>query len=69
MPFHKRIYENGSLFVVFKVKFPESVDAKQAELINKALGQAKKEDQKADETVVMKDYNEHHRNTHHAGGN
>ena len=33
MPFHKRTFQNGNLIIQFKIKFPTSIDAKNAQLL------------------------------------
>jgi DnaJ-class molecular chaperone len=38
MPFHKQTYNHGNLIIQFKIKFPNSLDAKTMELIHSALG-------------------------------
>ena len=38
MPFHKKVYVHGNIFIHFKVKFPDTLDAKSQELIASALG-------------------------------
>lgn len=82
MPFHKKVYQFGNLIIQFKIKFPNSVDAKTMSLLNEALsegsgsgkggkGGAKKEevkDQDIAETCLLQTFNENHRNTHHQGG-
>jgi DnaJ family protein A protein 2 len=82
MPFAKRSYTFGNLFIHFKLKFPTTVDDKSLALITEALGDSakgavkgagkkgeeKKVDGTYDETVEMKAFEEHHRNTHHGGG-
>lgn len=83
MPFAKRSYTFGNLFIHFKIKFPATVDNKTLGLIQDALGEgakagstknrkkseeAKSEDGKADEVCEMKNFEEFHRNTHHGGG-
>ena len=37
MPFHKRVYQHGSLVILFKIKFPTTMDNKSAALIQDAL--------------------------------
>jgi len=74
MPFHKKTYQNGNMFVHFKVKFPDSLDAKSLQLITSALGPSKPLQKQAstegavDEVVEMKKFEEYHRNLHHGGG-
>lgn len=83
MPFHKKVYAFGNLFIHFKVKFPDTLDPKSMTLIQNALGAGGKKkgsaekhggkneehkDQHADEVVEMKKFEEFHKNTHHGGG-
>lgn len=37
MPFHKKTYQNGSLIITFKVKFPAALEAKAMGLLAEAL--------------------------------
>jgi DnaJ family protein A protein 2 len=37
MPFHKKTYQNGSLIITFKVKFPAALEAKAMGLLTEAL--------------------------------
>ena len=42
MPFHKTPYKYGNLFIIFKVKFPDSLNAEQMDGVSEVLkGQAK----------------------------
>ena len=41
MPFHKQPYKFGNLIIQFKIKFPNSVDAKTMGLITEALSDSK----------------------------
>ena len=38
MPFHKKVYNYGNLFIHFKIKFPSTIDAGSMALISEALG-------------------------------
>jgi len=50
LPFHKNPYKFGNLFVLFKVKFPETMGSNQIKQVNTTFsGMAKK---KADESMV-----------------
>ena len=71
MPYHKMPFKFGNMFIVFKVKFPETLQAKQMELISQALEKPKSEDEDmtTQETVKLIKFKEYHRNTHHEGGN
>jgi len=90
MPFSKRTYSFGCLFIHFTVKFPASVDAKSIALFHEALGSGETttpkgtktkngrkksgasgsadKNEPVDETVLMKAFDESHKNTHHGGG-
>lgn len=71
MPYHKSPYKFGNLFVVFKVVFPEKLDTTSVSKINEAIGSSKKKtdvDMEVAETCSMLPFKEHHRNTHHEGG-
>lgn len=80
MPFHKRIYQHGNLIIQFKIKFPTHLDQKSLAMLTDALGtknggagQKKSSEEFKDvkdvaETCALKQFEEHHRNTHHQGG-
>ena len=76
MPFHKKSYEFGNLFVKFTVEFPDTIQVPEClNAITQAL--SKTEGQKplaieseafADEEVLMQKLDEKHKNTHAEGG-
>ena len=82
MPFHKRTYQHGNLFITFKIKFPTTVDEKSANLLKSALtgsgavaGATKGgkkayagDEQEVAEVCELKTYSDAHRNTDHRGG-
>ena len=71
MPYHKSPYKFGNLFVVFKVVFPDKLQKAQIDKIGEALVAQKKKgdvDMEVAETSELKAFQEHHRNTHHEGG-
>ena len=74
MPFHKKTYNFGNLIVCFKIKFPAKLEAKAMGLLSEALQitaskDAKKtQDKDVAETCQLKEFQEHHKNTHHTGG-
>ena len=75
MPLHKQPYKFGNLFVIFKVTFPDQLKELQVEKIGLALASQKKQtptggdtEMETPEVCEMKSYQEHHRNTHHEGG-
>lgn len=83
MPLNKRSYQFGNLVIHFKIKFPASMDTKHIALVQEALsntgsssgknstknkGTEEAKNQPVDETVELKQFEEHHRNTHHGGG-
>lgn len=42
MPYHKKVYMSGNLFIHFKIKFPASMETKSIGLIQEALGSGQK---------------------------
>lgn len=72
LPFHKNSYKYGNLFVLFTVKFPTSLETSQIEQVKTLLSAQRKkqdnEDMDADETVILKEFQEEHKNTHAQGG-
>lgn len=49
LPFHKKSYEFGNLFILFKIKFPDSLDSNQTALAATAFEKQKKS--KADDDM------------------
>jgi len=71
LPFHKRSYENGNLYIKFNVTFPEKLSNSQLTSLNKALGKSETDDAEMEdtgETVLLKKYSESQRNTKATGG-
>ena len=74
MPFHKTPYKFGNLFIIFKVKFPDTLNAAQMDGVSEVLkGQAKSAKQKAameavDDIQKLVPFTEGQKNTHAAGG-
>lgn len=74
MPFHKTPYKFGNLFIIFKVKFPEKVNAGQMEQFANVLSGQKKpanqlaEIQACDNIHKLEAFEESQKNTHAAGG-
>ena len=75
MPFYKKIYESGNLFIKFTVEFPDTI--KQTEKLNqihsalsKSQGQAVKKESgdEVDEVCMMQKLEDRHKNTHAEGG-
>ena len=70
MPFHKKTYQSGNLFVHFKVKFPDSLDENCMATLQKALpGPTKKkaDQEKEDETVCLVKFESWHKNATASG--
>jgi len=53
MPFHKQSYKTGNLYVVFKVKFPASINNTELGLIKSALGGSKSDSEMYDSTIEV----------------
>jgi len=69
LPFHKRSYEFGNLYIKFTVTFPDQLSKTQLGSLNKALGKADADDtDMTDETCLLKKYSESQRNTKATGG-
>ena len=71
MPYHKQVYKFGNLFIVFKIKFPDTLNQTQITKVTEALGFMKKKgdvDMDVAETCNLLEFKEAHRNTHHEGG-
>jgi DnaJ family protein A protein 2 len=69
MPFHKKSYKQGNLFIEFEVEFPDSITAAQKQHIEAAFGVPKKPDVKdVAETVQMIKHEEFHKNASAEGG-
>ena len=72
LPFHKNPYKFGNLFVLFHIKFPDSLEEMQRSQIQSTLSSMKKAKPDADmdteETVILQEYKEEHKNSHVQGG-
>lgn len=74
MPFHKTPYKFGNLFILFKIKFPETVNQGQIDQIGNVLSMQKKSDaqlkavQNVTDIQKLEKFNESQKNTHAAGG-
>ena len=56
LPFHKKAWEFGNMFIIFKVVFPETLQPSQMKVLNSALGKEKPDDddmQDDVETVML----------------
>lgn len=49
LPFHKKSYETGNLYIIFKVSFPDSVNLKQVEALKLTLAGTTKKSADDDE--------------------
>lgn len=54
MPYHKKIYNFGSLFVHFKIKFPTELNKGSQDLLSKALNDQKDKKEKVKGKVTKK---------------
>jgi len=68
LPFHKKSYQFGHLFILFKVEFPRTLKPKQVTELEKILKAPKRIEEDFDSEAVMEEYDEDHRNTHVQGG-
>ena len=68
LPFHKRSYEFGNLYVKFNVVCPEVLTSTQMTTINAAFGKEVVDEEMDGEACVLTKYSESQRNTHAQGG-
>jgi DnaJ family protein A protein 2 len=68
LPFHKKSYEIGHMFILFRVEFPTKLKEEQVTQIAKALKLPKKVEEKFDSEHILEEYTENQRNTHVQGG-
>ena len=72
LPFHKNPYKYGNLFVLFSVKFPESLDEAQLGQVKTMLSNQRTrnadEDMDCEEAVTLVPFKDEHKNTHAQGG-
>jgi len=68
LPFHKRSFEHGNMYVLFRVEFPDTLNDSQVTELAKTLKLSKRKDEKADEEHILQEYHENQRNTHVQGG-
>ena len=70
LPFHKNSFQFGNMFVLFKVKFPESLSDAQVNQVAKTFGSSGKDrdSEMAEETCILEKFNEGQKNTHVQGG-
>lgn len=62
LPFHKNPYKFGNLFVLFTVKFPDSLSSAQTQSVSQLLSDMKAknrvDDDMVSETVKLQEYSE-----------
>ena len=71
LPFHKNPYKFGNLFILFTVKFPDSLTGAQTQNVASLLSDMKRQktdDDMVSETCKLQEYSEEQRNPHHQGG-
>lgn len=71
MPFYKRSFDHGNLFIHFTVKFPETINESQITQIDSALKQMGKllpSEGEAKEVCNLEAYDDSQKNTHAQGG-
>lgn len=68
LPFHKRSFEHGNIFVSFNVEFPSNLDAEQMRSLINVLHRPEHPHEESDMEVTLEEYQESHRNIHHQGG-
>lgn len=68
LPYHKKSFEHGHMFVLFRIDFPDKLKDDQVTQIAKALKAPKRKEEAFDAEHVLEEYNENQRNTHVQGG-
>ena len=68
LPFHKKSFEQGHMYILFRVDFPTTLNKDQVGELAKTLKLQKKKEEKADTEVILQEYHENQRNTHVQGG-
>ena len=68
LPFHKKSYEFGNMYILFKVEFPNHLKDDQVTQLAKVLKAPKRSKEEFDSEHFLEEYHEHHRNTHVQGG-
>lgn len=68
LPYHKKSFEHGHMFVLFRIDFPDKLKDDQVTQIAKALKAPKRKEEAFDTEHVLEEYNENQRNTHVQGG-
>jgi DnaJ homolog subfamily A member 2 len=72
LPFHKNPYKFGNLFVLFHIKFPDTLEQSSISVVSNCLSSQKKNKTDVDmdvaETVTLQPYKEEHKNSHVQGG-
>ena len=58
LPFHKRSYEFGNLYIKFNVTFPAKLTKAQMTPLNAALGKKDDDEEMDGEACILKTYNE-----------
>jgi len=67
LPFHKKTWENGNLFIIFKVTFPATLKQAQIKVLDEALGKVLPDDDDMAgdaETVMLTKFDKAQENTH-----
>lgn len=71
LPFHKKSFEFGNLFIIFKVIFPETLTKPQMTVLNSSLGKEEPDDDdmaENGEICFLKKFDKAQENTHAQGG-
>ena len=68
LPFHKKSYEFGNMYILFNVEFPNTLKDDQVTQLAKVLKAPKKNKDEYDEEHYLEEYHENQRNTHVQGG-
>lgn len=68
LPFHKKSFQHGNMYILFRVEFPKSLKTDQITQLSKILKLQKKQKEHFDSEVTLEEYHEDQRNIHVEGG-
>lgn len=68
LPFHKKSFDHGNMYVLFRVEFPNTLQSDQVTQLAKILKLPKRADEAYDVEHTLEEYHESQRNTHVQGG-
>jgi DnaJ family protein A protein 2 len=68
LPFYKKSFETGNMYVLFRIDFPKTLKDKQVTELKKVLNLPAPMNEETDQEVTLEEFSEDQRNTHVQGG-